>query len=571
MRTPERKRNSRLRPRAACAPIVDQYHFAGDKAAMAPRPHPEETRTFTPRRIAALALANVAVIAAVAAIWFAGRAVLMKEIRAKAIQLATVVAQQVDPRLLQRIEDESHLDSEPFRTVLAQLQRVRDSLEDIRFVYAMRHRPDLGPRMWSFIVDADPFDEDADGDGRISDDEKGAPPGLVYDGTALPALERALRGPDADFRFTTDAWGTWMSGYAPILDAQGNPVAVLGVDMPVTEFREKMRIANVAAALALIVLLGMSNLAFIMLFAQRRALAHIRRLDRELQARNAELRAQNETLARTNSTLDETNRELAERESVMAKELQLAQDVQQRFLPREFPFQEQLRCAAMYRACSLIGGDLYDAFPLGEGAAAFFIADVSGHGVSAALVTAIVKVSIERHTAALQEAFSAPPGREEEALRSFLRAMNQAVCGTMREGGFVTFTLAVLRLENGALWFANAGHNPPLLWRRTQARAEYAAIPANLPLGLLPEWEHRIQQMRIERGDKLFLYTDGIPELANGIGQEFGMERLRDTIAAAGQDHPDALLAQVTLATAEFAGTTPPADDMAMLVVEYRE
>lgn len=524
---------------------------------------------WTPGRVLALVAANLAVVGAVMMIYATGRSVLLREVRAKAIQLATLVSQNVDPALLARIDDESDMQGEAYRKVLADLQRVRNSLEDIRYVYTMRPRPELGPHAWSFIVDADPDDEDADGDGRISDDEKGARPGMKYDGSTVPAMKRALLGPDADHKFTKDAWGEWMSGYAPIHDATGRAVAILGVDVPVTEFREKMRIANWAATGGLVVLLALINFSLHMIFAKSRAIAVIRALDQELHARNEQLSARNQELAQTNDSLDRTVRELNERERIMAEELRLAQEVQQRFLPREFPFRENLRCAALYRACSLIGGDLYDAFTVGTGTAAFFIADVSGHGVSAALVTAILKVSIERHAHLLEAAFAEGHGRETPALQAFLHAMNDAVAGAMRPGGFVTFCLFVVRTDTGAVWFANAGHNPPAIWAAADHHCYFFEVPANLPLGLVSDWNYEIREVAIRPGDKVILYTDGLIELNDESGFEFGMERLLGAINRSGSERPDALLAQITVATSSFASGQPPADDMAMVVVEY--
>ncbi len=524
---------------------------------------------WTPARLLALCAANAAVIGAVLMIYSTGRSVLLREVRAKAVQLATLVSQNVDPALLAQIHEESDMQGEAYRRVLADFQRVRDSLDDIRYVYAMRPRPDLGPHQWAFIVDADPDDEDANGDGVISDDEKGARPGMKYDATEIPAMERALRGPDADRSFTRDAWGEWMSGYAPIKDPTGKAVAVLGVDVPVTEFREKMRIANWGAGAALAVLLGLINLSLHMIFAKSRAIAQIRALDAELHERNELLSSRNEELARTNDSLDRTVRELNERERIMAEELRLAQEVQERFLPREFPLREQLRCAALYRACSLIGGDLYDAFTIGTRTGAFFIADVSGHGVSAALVTAILKVSIERHAHLLEAAFAEGHGRETPALQAFLHAMNSAVAGAMRPGGFVTFCLFVLRTDTGGVWFANAGHNPPAIWTARDHRCHFFEVPANLPLGLVSDWNYEIREVSIGRGDKVILYTDGLIELNDESGFEFGMERLLGAIDRSGSERPDALLAQITVATSSFASGQPPADDMAMVVVEY--
>lgn len=524
----------------------------------------------TPQRLGAMLFVCALLFVGAIAVLQSGRNLLRKEVQQRSVSLATMLAQEVSAQDLESIRSVEDMEGPAFQRVVSYFRRAKESNPDILFVYTMRPAFEAGPNQWRFIVDADPTDEDKDGDGVISDEEKGAPPSLIYDGTESPMMTEALKGPSFDKEFKQDDWGELLSGYAPVINpATGKAVAVLGVDVPERLVGERLfwlRFAAVGTFLATIPLVIASMLGY---FAKTTALACIHELDAKVQEQNLILVAANDRLADTVGALKERERE-------MSIELNLARQVQERFLPNSFPFADSLAFASHYRACSDIGGDLYDVFPLGSKWVGMAIADVAGHGVSAALVTAILKVSIERHLPALQLSLRSEidpqrtSGVIEKALAKFVTELNQSLIGTMSEGTFVTFMLAVLDVETGELLIANAGHNPPVRWSAERATAEAIPLPANIPLGLFGDYVFKVTTVRVTAGDKVVLYTDGIVEYMDEKEEQFGMERLVDAVRASANDTVDETLFRITQEARTFANDLAPDDDQAVLIFEYR-
>jgi PAS domain S-box-containing protein len=312
---------------------------------------------------------------------------------------------------------------------------------------------------------------------------------------------------------------------------------------------------------------------------RKRVEEELRRLNVELEDRVArrteELRRSNIEIQETNRVLRDTVRQLREHERVMADELSLAQEVQLHFLPEQFPFRDQLRFAAYYQSSSKIGGDLYDVFPLGDRVAGFYVADASGHGVSAALVTAVLKISVERLRRTLRftcpdNPDSAPADAEIEALGTFLHDLSKTLLDTIPERSFVTFFFGALCLDTGQLFLANAGHNPPIRYDSSAHSAEELHVPNNLPLGLHPGWVFEIGVTQLHPGDSLILYTDGITEALDLHDNEFGLPRLLKNIQTFGHLSPQELIDALTHDVAEFLGDLEPNDDQSLLVLSYQ-
>jgi len=315
---------------------------------------------------------------------------------------------------------------------------------------------------------------------------------------------------------------------------------------------------------------------------RRSAEEELRRLNMELEnrvvRRTTQLAESNALIQDKNQMLDQTVQDLRMRERTMAEELELAQEVQLHFLPKAFPFHEELRFAALYRSSSKIGGDLYDAFRLSERVAGFYIADASGHGVSAALVTAVLKVSFERFLQGVSdstqgERASVSSGSKAlhdcDSLAVFMQALNQAMLEIIPENVFVTFLFGVFNLDTGILLIANAGHDEPLWYRKKAGMCEVLEIPSNLALGLQEDFLFEIARFQLQPGDKITAFTDGLTELMNLQGEQFGLDRLREIVQAHGSLSPEDLLSKIKKASSVFARNCEPHDDQAVLVMEY--
>jgi serine phosphatase RsbU (regulator of sigma subunit) len=234
------------------------------------------------------------------------------------------------------------------------------------------------------------------------------------------------------------------------------------------------------------------------------------------------------------------------------RELEAATQIQKSFLPAERPRVEGLRFFDYYAPAQHVGGDYYDYIPLPNGRLAVALGDVSGKGVSAALVMA-------RLSAAVRFCLATAP-TVPEAVRQLSVLLNRA--GS--EDRFITFVVAVLDLATYAMTLVNAGHMPPL--RRRQGRGETEEVGADvvgLPLAVFdrPYEQHVVV---LEPGDTLVLFTDGVTEARNPKGELFGLDHLRLAVQSAPEDI-EAVGQAVLSEVRQFAAGRPAGDDLALV------
>ncbi len=243
-----------------------------------------------------------------------------------------------------------------------------------------------------------------------------------------------------------------------------------------------------------------------------------------------------------------------ERLAAIRQELETARRIQESTLPGEPPHIPGLDLAARYVSASEVAGDFYDFLP-GEGRRlGVIVADVSGHGVPAALVASMLKVAV-----ASQATHAASPAR-------VLSEVNQIFHGKLKNQ-FITALCVHLDLESSHLIYASAGHPPPLLWKARDGRVEELAH-GGIVIGRLRRATYTEATAALEPGDRLLLFTDGIPEAAGPAGEQFGDERLQgflgDHAALPAGAIADTLLARITAWTRRSEGFD---DDLTLVVV----
>ncbi len=248
-----------------------------------------------------------------------------------------------------------------------------------------------------------------------------------------------------------------------------------------------------------------------------------------------------------------------ERLAAIEKELDIARRIQMSILPRELPRTSQVSIAARYLPMTSVAGDFYDFLILDDRRLGILVADVSGHGVPAALIASMVKVAIA----------SQLPHADDPAL--VLTGMNRTLCGKL-QGQFVT--AAYLFLDVGALRmrYAAAGHPPLLRWRHEDGSIE--EVQENgLPLGLMPVAAYTFTERSVERSDKFLLYTDGLTEATNGTEEYFGDERVRKTLSGCAALPADECATTLLDALARWAGHDrgrPQEGDLTVVIVDVR-
>jgi sigma-B regulation protein RsbU (phosphoserine phosphatase) len=256
------------------------------------------------------------------------------------------------------------------------------------------------------------------------------------------------------------------------------------------------------------------------------------------------------------------HRIFAREESLLAiqKELQIAQQIQTSILPRNVPRLAGLEIAARYRPMSAVAGDFYDFLTLEGHHLGILIADVTGHGVPAALIASMLKVAF-----ASQSVHAQDPAR-------VLTGLNQALCGKFEEH-FVTAAYLYVDLDAKIIRYAAAGH-PPLLFSN-RSNGEAHSIERNgFFLGMFPEADYSAIEIRFEPEHRYVLYTDGLPESRNAAGEEFGIARCMKVLDC----HPrlaaaalaDRLLSEIASWTAE-GSVRLQEDDMTLIVVDGKD
>ena len=192
------------------------------------------------------------------------------------------------------------------------------------------------------------------------------------------------------------------------------------------------------------------------------------------------------------------------------RELEIARRIQQSLLPREAPRAHGLDVAVRFVPMSAVAGDLYDFVALGPSRLGILVADVSGHGIPAALVGAMVKL-----------AFAETERTDDPAY--VLTTVNRALCRQL-EHGFVTALYAVIDAERSTITVANAGH--PALLIGSSRRSVVEVHEHGLMLGVMPDASYQNAEVALQDGDRILLYTDGVIEAQNAAGEFFDGERV---------------------------------------------
>lgn len=239
----------------------------------------------------------------------------------------------------------------------------------------------------------------------------------------------------------------------------------------------------------------------------------------------------------------------------MQSEMEQARRIQLSILPPGPPASAYYEIAANYSPMTSVAGDLYDFLPLGNDRLGLFIADVSGHGLPAALVASMLKTALTIY------------GRTTIGPAALLAELNRAFCG-QSHGQFVTAAIAVLDGAAQTLTYSAAGHPPLLLW--SAASADVQQLEQNgLPLGILLNAEYSEITVSFARGDRLAMYTDGIVESENVGEEEFGKDRLGELLNSA-VGSPNARLEKTMAAVRRWRGAErEQSDDLTLLIAEY--
>ena len=282
-------------------------------------------------------------------------------------------------------------------------------------------------------------------------------------------------------------------------------------------------------------------------------------MQQEIDRTTLALNDQMETIRRMERERMEQENMIRAQEQIV-KELSTARQIQTSVLPHifpPFPERREIDLFASMDPARDVGGDFYDFFFTDEDHLCLVIADVSGKGIPGALFMMFSKRIIEDFA------------RIEHSVSEILRKTNEVLCDNNQVEMFVTVWLGILEISTGRLTAANAGHEYPVI-RKEDGKFVLYKDKHGFVIGGMPGISYREYTLQMNPGDKIFVYTDGIPEAITESGEMFGMDRMIEVLNTCADGSPDDILRTVKSAVDDFAGDVEQFDDMTMMCLEYK-
>ncbi len=364
----------------------------------------------------------------------------------------------------------------------------------------------------------------------------------------------------------------------PLCDSKGKPVAIIAADLAVSGINKALRNISFNVIISIVDIMIITMVVFYFIIRKKivdpiiklnsatgkiiESIEKNEKLEIDIKT-NDEI----ETLADSISDMDTRLREYisqnaaitAEKERIGA-ELELATRIQADMLPNifpAFPERDDFDVYASMTPAKEVGGDFYDFFLVDDSHLALVMADVSGKGVPAALFMMMSKILIQN---------AAQSGKGAAAA---LETVNNQICSNNREEMFVTVWLGIVDLKTGLMKAANAGHEKPMI-KKPEGEFEFFLDKHGFVIGGMPGIKYKEYEVQLEKGSKLFIYTDGVAEATNESDELFGTERTLKALNAVKDSSPDVILDNVKKEVDNFVGSAPQFDDLTMLCFEFK-
>ncbi|MDE3179126.1 MAG: SpoIIE family protein phosphatase [Acidobacteriota bacterium] len=248
--------------------------------------------------------------------------------------------------------------------------------------------------------------------------------------------------------------------------------------------------------------------------------------------------------------------EMAERRK-LDREVEIAREVQERLFPQKLPPVPGLDYFGACRPARGVGGDYYDFLALPEGKLGFAVGDVSGKGISAALMMASLQATLRGEVT-----------RGSKDLKDLMGNLNKMVFEASSDNRYATFFYGQYDPADRKIIFVNAGHNPPLLFRLAGEAKRLERLEASgAVIGLIENTPYQQAEVRLNPGDLLVAYTDGVSEAMNAMGEEWGENRMVNAIEACDGLRPSEMIHRIIAAADGFAAGAQQHDDMTLVVL----
>ena len=270
--------------------------------------------------------------------------------------------------------------------------------------------------------------------------------------------------------------------------------------------------------------------------------------------------------------LRQAKTELEAANSRMKLELEMAAGIQQAFLPPNNQSLDGVELSWRFHPCQELAGDTLNIIPLGDHQAAVYVIDVSGHGVCSALLS----VTLNRMLSSLSGTYCVFPRASEKPMHfdinspaAVARQLNQQFPMTAEIPQYFTMLYGILDQRSGDFRYVSAGHPAPILL--SGSRHPVCLQGQGFPIGLLPDSDYQEERVRLQPGDRLYLFTDGVTDVMNAAGEMAGIERCMSALSRSRSLPLDESLGHLVSFLREWRRNAPFEDDITVLGVEYRD
>ncbi len=362
----------------------------------------------------------------------------------------------------------------------------------------------------------------------------------------------------------------------PVKDSKGNVVSLLCIQRPMRELREGRTPYLINVALSTVILAILVAISYI-IYIRKEFVLPLKKVSDETE-RFARETIQGESLGKISKieeisslafSIDEMERKMlsyidnltavtSEKERIGA-ELSIASTIQENSIPNIFPAFPERRDFDIYASMTPakeVGGDFYNFFLVDDDHLAMCIADVSGKGIPAALFMMVTNILISDRT---------HMGGSPAEIMTFV---NNNICQHNEAYMFVTVWLGILEVSTGKITAVNAGHDDPAIYRKN-GEFELTESKHALVVGAMENIKYSNYEIQLNKGDKLFMYTDGLPEATDKDNRMLSTGGMLAALNKCKDEKPESILKSIKLSVDEFVGDAPQFDDLTMMCIEY--
>ena len=365
---------------------------------------------------------------------------------------------------------------------------------------------------------------------------------------------------------------------APVKNSQGEVVALMCIQRPMEELREATRPYLINIAISTVVLSLMVALSSV-IYIRKEFVSPLRKVSDEAHrfaTENTkgedfgEISKINEISDLAHSIdimevdmlryIENLTSVTAEKERIGA-ELNVAKIIQENSIPNIFPAFPERKDFDIYASMTPakeVGGDFYNFFLIDDDHLAMVIGDVSGKGIPASLFMMLTNILITDRT------------HIDTTPAQILTTVNDSICEHNKADMFVTLWLGILEISSGKLTAANAGHDDPAVYRKGEG-FEILKSKHGLVVGAMSGIKYKDFEIQLNKGDKIFLYTDGVPEATNSDNKMFTLENTVQSLNEAKEQTPQGVLEHIKNSVDAFVGDAPQFDDLTMLCLELKD